>query len=113
MPSNRDLLWIVVGIIILLVVLPMIMVAFVWPMSGMWDGGHMWDGDGTGWAALMAWIIIMAILIGAIILLVRAFRPDQGSQPDPAIEALRLAFARGEISEEEYTDRRESLKQDR
>lgn len=112
MPSNRDLLWIVVGIIILLVVLPMIMVAFVWPMSGMWDGGHMWDGDGTGWAALMAWIIIMAILIGAIILLVRAFRPEQESKTDPAIEALRLAFARGELSEEEYTDRRERLERD-
>lgn len=82
--------------------------------GGMWDG-HMW-GDGTmsGWiyvVGLVMHLLFLAAVIGGGYLVYRAV---SGSEPevDQPLETLRLAYARGELTDEEYEQRREVLEQD-
>ncbi|MFB6091522.1 MAG: SHOCT domain-containing protein [Haloquadratum sp.] len=89
--------------------------------GGMWGPMHEgWMGSGamggvTGWWLLVAvlWrLLILAAVVGGAYLLYRAM-VGEGSGPgdgaDSAIEELRRAYARGELSDEEYEKRRERL----
>lgn len=98
-----------------IVLVPLLMMIFMMPMMGMWDGGHMWnggmwDGMGTGWVLL--WVIFVAILAVGAYLLYRAVTPPTGRTQDRAVEELRIAYARGELTDEEFEARRERLLQD-
>jgi len=81
-------------------------------MGGTW-GGHMWDGGATGWfpiVGLVMQLLFLLVVVGGAYLLFRAVAGDDGR--DPAIEELRSAYARGDLSEEEYERRREALERD-
>ena len=102
-----------------LVVLPMAFMGFgmmgVGPMmGGMW--GHGWGGTAApSWLPLVAvllQLLFVAAIVGAGYLLYRAVAGSDGDG-DPALEELRLAYARGEMSDEEYEQRREALERDR
>jgi putative membrane protein len=74
------------------------------PMHG-WDGGWMWL-----WGSLMmlTWVVIIA---AAVWLVVRASR--RNGDTDDTAEARRILderLARGEITIEEYRDRREAMR---
>ncbi|WP_265111576.1 SHOCT domain-containing protein [Halosolutus halophilus] len=108
---------IVLAIIGALVVLPGVfmgvgMMGFG-PVMGGWS--HMW-GDGTvpGWmllAGVLMQLLFLAAIVGAGYLLYRAVAgPDRGS--DRALDELRLAYARGDLSDEEYEQRRDALERD-
>lgn len=109
-------------IIAVIVLLPVLMMAVMMPMIGMWGGGHMWNGgmwnggmwDGTGatWMWIGMWVIVLAIIVGIGYLLYRAVQSPTSSETDPAIEELRNAYARGEISDEEFEKRRERLQRE-
>ncbi|WP_245180549.1 SHOCT domain-containing protein [Haloarcula amylovorans] len=82
--------------------------------SGMWGGG-MWGGSGTapGWiwlVGLLAQLLFLAAIVGAGYLLYRAL--VGGEERDPALSELRQAYARGDLSDEEYERRRERLREE-
>ena len=98
---------------ILLAVLILIAIPFVMmPMMGAWGVGHMhewmWNGTGGSWAWIVMWLVMLGILIGGGYLLYRALRSPSDTA-DPALEELRTAYARGELSDEEFEERRNRL----
>ncbi|AUX09513.1 hypothetical protein AArcSl_1887 [Halalkaliarchaeum desulfuricum] len=94
------------------------MMLFAWPLLGMWGGGHMWDGlmwngAGASWMWLVVWLVPLLILLGVGYLLYRAFTRSDSEETDTALEELRIAYARGDLSEEEFEKRRERLQRDK
>lgn len=83
-------------------------------MGGMW-GGHMWgDSTASGWlpiVGLLVQVVFLSALLGGTFLLYRTVSGDRGR--DPEIEELRSAYARGELTDEEYEKRRDVLEHDR
>lgn len=114
MTDSSNALRTIVILVGVLLLLPLIMMAFMMPMMGAWGWDHMWSTgmwDGTGGAWMFAWMLFILIAtiaaIGYIILrLSRASSPDE---TDPALQELRKAYARGDLSDEEFERRRERL----
>jgi putative membrane protein len=77
---------------------------------------HMWsDGDG-GWGMWLAMTIgmtaMVVTLLAVVWLIVRAVGPPREVErrgEDRALEELRLRYARGEITNEEFVERRRTL----
>jgi putative membrane protein len=97
-----------------IIVLPFVLGA----ISGWRDGdwGMMWPGmmTGFGWMWLMPifWVIFLGLIIWAIVAAVR--RSDESkrsgsSKADSALEMLKKRYARGEISKEEYEEKKKDL----
>lgn len=84
-------------------------------MNG-FDGGMMGGWGAFGWLAmliqLLFWGGILALIAWAITRIFPGQRSDKhtSSHTDSAEELLRSRFARGEISAEEYEERRRILK---
>lgn len=83
--------------------------------GGMMGGGPGMMGErGSGWMMLMplGFVTALAGVVGGIAYLAGR----QGGQPstthDPAVATLRERYARGEIDEDEYRERRRRLEQD-
>jgi len=86
--------------------------------GGAWgptSAGPMMDGAGAGGAwvpvAAIRWLLALAALVAGGFLL---YRPVVGTDTadaaaGPALRELRTAYARGDLSEEEYDRRRERL----
>lgn len=77
----------------------------------MWDGWHM--GGGCGWGFGMIWFVVFwgLVLFGLVFLvryLARGNRPvgPQGEQP---LEILKRRYARGEISREEFEEKKRDM----
>lgn len=118
MAENNDPVRLLLLIVAIVLLLPVLMMVFAWPMMGMWGGGHMWDGgmwNGTGGPGLwiVMWIVPLVILLGGGYLLYRAVTRSGSEGTDAALEELRLAYARGELSEEEFEQRRERLRREK
>lgn len=76
-------------------------------------GDHMDGWDAEGWAMMLGMIIFWALVIVAIVWLVRAAPWDTGprrSAQEGPLELLDRRFAAGEISAEEYRERRAVLR---
>ena len=77
-------------------------------------GGWAW-GLAMGLGALSTLAFWGALIVGIILLVrwfaARAAHPDEQSGADPALETLRRRYAAGEISQEEYENRRKVLEQ--
>jgi putative membrane protein len=80
------------------------------------DGG----GEGSTWQRGLFALLIVIAVAGAVVLLVRMWlaerpmhtlgRPGGGAPPhNPAVAELDLRYARGEVSREEYLQRRADL----
>jgi len=122
MPDKTDdtrLIAIVLIIIGAFVLFPMFFMGFgmmgAGPMMGGTWGGHMW-GDGTipTWmiiAGIVMQLLFLATLIGGGYLIYQSIAGNE-SDSDQALEELRLAYARGELTDDEYEQRREALKRD-
>ncbi|WP_276258586.1 SHOCT domain-containing protein [Haloglomus litoreum] len=111
-PLSSTLL-IALGAILLLPVLGM---AFMMPMMGMWGGGWshmadtgMWGAGGGSWVWVVMWLVPLVVLGGLGYLLYRGLAGTVDESADPALEELRLAYARGDLSDEEFERRRERL----
>jgi len=114
MSENNDLVRLLLLLVAIVLLLPVLMMVFAWPMMGMWGGGHMWDGgmwNGTGEPGLWLgmWIVPLVIFLGGGYLLYRAVTQPGSEGTDAALEEVRLAYARGELSEEEFEERRRRL----
>lgn len=119
-PTDRRLATLVLAALGVLVLLPVVLVGGGMmgymgydPMMGGAQGGVWGGGAAPGWlfvvgAALQ--LLFLAIVVGAGSLLYRAVtdRPDG----DDALAALRLAYARGDLDDDEFERRREVLERD-
>ncbi|HEY0634916.1 MAG TPA: SHOCT domain-containing protein, partial [Gammaproteobacteria bacterium] len=77
-----------------------------------WDYMHSYpDGMGWGWFGIPLMLLFWGVLIFAVIMLVRIWGRGRsgGSEGNRAIEILRERYARGEISLEEYEERKRNL----
>ena len=82
--------------------------------------GWQYQGMDSGWWFVMAiaMVIFWAVLVGGVVALFRHNRPiappsstTVPSAPSTALVILQERFARGELTEEEYTRRRQILKE--
>lgn len=93
------------------VLLPLLMMGM--GFGGMMGyGGMMGQYGGTsGWwpfVGMLVPVVFLLVLVGGGYLLVRRTSDTQTSR-DPAMEELRMAYARGDLTEEEFEARRERL----
>lgn len=97
------------------ILLPLLTTGMGYGMMGgpMMGGGGMWGGSqtGSGWwllAGLLGRVLTLLVLVGVGYFVYRALtESDDGT--DEALEELRLAYARGDLSDEEYERRRKTL----
>lgn len=113
-------------VLAVIVVAPLLVMAVALPMMGMYGGmmgsyggsGGMMDGYGGmgGYSPLwgIGMLLVFLVVLGAVAYVAyRALAGRQASESaDPALAELRLAYARGELSDEEYASRRETLRED-
>jgi putative membrane protein len=85
---------------------------FSFPLMGMWGGGMMggygMSGGSTLWGIGMSIVWLIVLVVGGYLV----SRWLSGSGPvgsDRALEELRVAYARGDLTEEEYEQRRSKL----
>jgi putative membrane protein len=77
-------------------------------LAQMGDGGdHM--GRGWWWVMGIGWLIFLAVVVVLVVLVVRHFTADAPRRGN-AEDLLAQRFARGEIDEEEYRNRRAALR---
>ncbi|MFD1587933.1 SHOCT domain-containing protein [Halorientalis brevis] len=117
--TDGRLVTIVLVVLGALIALPLLFMGFGMmgggPMMGGWGHGMWGDGGAVpGWLVL-AWLgmrlAFLAALIGGAYLLYRTLSGNSEST-DRAMEELRVAYARGDLSDEEYEQRREALERD-
>ena len=116
-PRTKRSRWLRVLLLVVALVLlaPLLMMLFMMLMMGVmgwWFGGT----PGTGMGMSPVWgigmmLVFLVVLLGLGYLLYRAFTQGSLSSADPALEELRLAYARGELSQEEFEQRREDLRE--
>lgn len=105
--STDSLLRLLLVVLAAIILVPVLMMVFAIPL--MWSGGMMGTyGASTLWGIGMT-LVWLAVLVGIGYLFYRWLTGDRIPATDPALEELRLAFARGEVSEEEFQTRKEKL----
>ncbi|MFC7098738.1 SHOCT domain-containing protein [Halobaculum marinum] len=79
-------------------------------MGGAWGGG-MWATDSVPWWAYAVWTLSRLLVVGVVLGLgYLGYRALVGAdERDAAVEELRRAYARGDLSDEEFERRRERL----
>lgn len=106
-----------------ILVLPVLLMGFgmlgYGSMMGGTGGPGMWGfmmGDGgtaPGWllaVGIVSQLLLLAVLVGAGYLLYRAVVGTGGR--DHAMEELRVAYARGDLTDEEFESRKATLERD-
>ncbi|MFC7070057.1 SHOCT domain-containing protein [Halobaculum lipolyticum] len=95
-----------------ILLLPLLGMTMMLPMMGLWGWGHM-AGTGTwggSWLWLGMWLVPLALLAAGGYAVYTALRRTADDAPDAAIRELRSAYARGDLSDEEFDRRRERLR---
>ncbi len=77
----------------------------------MWGWGYGGYGNWLGWLGPLVMVLFWAAVITGIVFLVRFLirRGSSHDREDSALEVLRRRYARGEISKEEYLEKRGEL----
>ena len=100
----------VVAVIVLLPVLIMVLAMPMMGMMGWWWNGGIAGGLSPLWGVgmLLVWVLVLG---GIGYLLYRGFAGRAGSSgtTDPVLRELRMAYARGDLTEEEFEERRAKL----
>ncbi|UHH26899.1 SHOCT domain-containing protein [Halobacterium noricense] len=110
--SNQlDTTTIVLLILGAIIVLPLLTMGM--GFGGMMGYGGMMGGYGTtsGWwplVGMLVQLVFLLLLLGGGYLVFRRVTASQSSR-DPAMEELRMAYARGDLTEEEFEARRNKL----
>jgi putative membrane protein len=79
-------------------------------MHGGTMGGGMMGGGAFMWLWAIFAILVLALLVVGVFWLVRTLaRPGPGSTTSAARQGLHLRYARGELTREEYQQRRADL----
>lgn len=109
--NHRDsLLFVVLGVLAVVVLSPLLMMLFLMPMMGWWGGFGM--GFSPLWGLGMM-LLLLAVLVALGYFLYRGVAGSRVLDNDRALEELRTAYARGDLSDEEFEKRRKRLQRDR
>lgn len=116
--NNSQIVTIILIVVGALVIFPMFFMGFgmmgTGPMmGGMWGGG-MWGDGTTSWmfiAGIVMQLLFLAALLGGGYLVYRAIASSENDS-NQALEELRVAYARGNLTDDEYEQRRETLERD-
>jgi len=102
---------VVVGAIIILSVLSGVFLDRDYGYWGGMMGPGMMGGFGFMWLMPILWIVAIGLIIWAVVAAVRGGESTgQGSpKTDSALEILKQRYARGEISKEEYEQKKKDL----
>ncbi len=115
MTQNDSLLRTALLVLLAVLLLPVLMMVVMMPMMGAAGWSHMWgDGmwNGTGaWLMLLMMVVPLLVLAGLGYVIYRSALGSIDQQPDGALEELRRAYARGDISDEEFERRRTKLEE--
>lgn len=112
MTTDETLVRALLLVVAVIVLLPLVMMLVAVPMWGVMGGGHMWNGTmAPGWSWILSWVVLLAIFLGGGYLLFRTVARTSGSS-DPAIDALRTSYARGNLTDEEFEERLERLRRE-
>lgn len=68
--------------------------------------GFMMSGGGFMW---IFWVLLIIIVIVMIKVILKNGLPDRNEKNETPLEILEIRFARGEIDEEEFEQRRKKL----
>ena len=113
--GDRTLVRLVLAVLAVLVLAPVFAMAIGMPMmAGMGWGWH--DGTMAGtapWWGLGMGLVWLVVLIGIGYVVYRAVVAPAGREGDAALRELRLAYARGDLTDEEFEARRAVLTDDR
>lgn len=109
--TQLDLTTVVLVLIAVLVAVPLLTMGM--GLGGMMGYGGMMGGYGGGWGwwplvGLLLRVASLVVLVGGGYLVFRRVSARRAAR-DPAMEELRMAYARGDLSDEEFEDRRERL----
>jgi len=117
--TDGSLVTLVLLVLGALLILPLLFMGFgmmeYGAMMGGWEHG-MWNGGAApGWVVVFGAVLQLGFLVTLVGLGYLVLRGLTGSSSgsEPALEELRLAYARGDISDDEYEQRRERLEHDR
>lgn len=103
-------------VIALVLLAPLLMMVVAVPMMGVWGTGMMGQYGDFGVSPLWSlgmMLVWLVVLVGGGVLGYRWLARSGDSTREPAIEELRLAYARGEITDEEFEKRYRRLAGDR
>ncbi|WP_330633162.1 SHOCT domain-containing protein [Halocatena halophila] len=107
---SRSGLRVILLLIAVLLALPIFLMIFMLPMGMMgWGGG---PGSGMILPPLLGigmMVALFIVLLGSGFVLYRVVTRGSLDSTDRALEELRLAYARGELSQEEFEQRRKDL----
>lgn len=114
--TDRRLVTAVLVLLGVLLVLPVLFMGFGMSMGGMWGSGTGMWGGGTvsGWmlaVGVVTQLLLLAVLVGGGYLLYRSL-VGSTDDTDRAMAELREAYARGDLTDEEFESRRERLKRE-
>lgn len=117
MATENDTLRVLLGVVAVIVLVPVLMMLFMMPMMGLWGWGHMadggmWGAGGGTWLWPIVWLVGLAVIAGLGYLFYRSVGRSADDVSDPAIEELRTAYARGDLTDDEFEERRERLKRE-
>lgn len=111
MTADDSVLKTVLTVFAALLAIPMLMMVVMMPIM---MGGAMPmmgpAGAGTGSSVMMLLpAIVLLVLVGAGYVLYDRLGDGSGRETDDALEVLRIAYGRGELSDEEFENRRYKL----
>ncbi len=115
MNKNVKTALIIGGIVIaILIILPLVFGAVSGGQYGGWGmmGPGMMGGFGWMWLMPIFFILFWGLVIWGIVALVRGLSGSRGSdssKADSAPEILKRRYARGDISKEEYEEKKKDL----
>lgn len=115
MDKNVKIALIIGGIILALLIILPVVFGLIWGWyTGGWGmmGPGMMGGFGWMWLMPVFSIVLLGLIIWAIVASVRSLSESRGkdaSKTDSALEVLKKRYARGEISKEEYEEKKKDL----
>lgn len=112
--DRRSLTVVVLVVLAVLLLWPALMMLGFGGMGMMRYGGYggmmgPYGASGYGWVGLGVQVVFPFLVLGGGYFLARRLL-DQREARNPALEELRRAYARGELTDEEYETRRTKLR---
>lgn len=109
--ADDELFRLLLVIVTVLLLIPFVLMLFMLPVMG-WMGGWAAAGDGIRSLPFTVTVLWGVVLVGVAGVLYMLYSAISRESRDRAIEEARLAYARGEISRDEFQERVELLERE-